>query len=234
MTVLLVVAKAPVPGAVKTRLCPPASPRQAAAVAAAALLDTLDAVRATPGALPVLAYAGRLADAERSAEIAAALAGWRLLPQRGTGFADRLANAHADVAASVPGRPVLQIGMDTPQVRPEQLAAAADRLTGTDAVLGPAADGGWWALGLRDPEVASLLRDVPVSTAQTGRLTREALLARRLGLVELPVLTDVDGWPDAMSVAAAAPDGRFAAVVRAVAGPLSEVPGTLSPAGARR
>lgn len=52
MTVLLVVAKAPVPGAVKTRLCPPATAAQAARIAAAALRDTLDAVRATPGVTP--------------------------------------------------------------------------------------------------------------------------------------------------------------------------------------
>jgi uncharacterized protein len=83
VTVLLVVAKAPVPGEVKTRLCPPATLGQAARIAAAALLDTVDAVRATPGVTPVLAWAGRLADAEESAELADAVAGWPVLSQRG-------------------------------------------------------------------------------------------------------------------------------------------------------
>ncbi|MGW5673164.1 glycosyltransferase, partial [Micromonospora sp. NPDC003776] len=55
MTVLLVMAKAPVAGAVKTRLCPPATAAQAARIAAAALRDTLDAVAATPGVIPALA-----------------------------------------------------------------------------------------------------------------------------------------------------------------------------------
>lgn len=205
MNVLLVVAKAPVPGQVKTRLCPPATPRQAAAIAAAALLDTLDAAAATPLVLPVLAYAGRFAD-----DIRAALAGWCLVPQRGDGLADRLANAHADVARLYPGHPVLQIGMDTPQVRPGLLSAALHRLAGADAVLGPAADGGWWALGLRDPRHATALRRVPMSTPDTGRLTRSALAGLGLRIADLPVLSDVDTWSDALTVAADAPDTRFA------------------------
>lgn len=213
MTVLLVVAKAPVPGLAKTRLCPPATPAKAAAIAAAALLDTLDAVRATPGVTPVLAYTGRLADAERAGEIWSALSGWALLRQRGSGFADRLAHAHADAAALAPGRPVLQIGMDTPQVRPGDLTAAVTRLSDVDAVLGPAADGGWWALGLRDPAHAIALRSVPMSTPDTGRLTRAALATRGLRVAEAPTLSDVDSWDDALAVAATVPGSRFAAAV---------------------
>jgi glycosyltransferase A (GT-A) superfamily protein (DUF2064 family) len=211
--IILVVAKAPVPGHAKTRLCPPATLRQAAAIAAAALLDTLDAVRATPGVTPVLAYAGRLADAERSGEIRSALAGWHVVPQRGATFADRLAHAHADAAAHAPGQPVLQIGMDTPQVRPATLAGSLDRLRAADVVLGPATDGGWWALGLRDPLHASALRPVPMSTSQTSRLTRSALGARGLDVVDAPTLTDVDSWNDALAVASATPGGRFATTV---------------------
>jgi uncharacterized protein len=208
--IVLVVAKAPVPGQVKTRLCPPATPRQAAAIAAAALLDTLEAVRATPGVTPVLAYAGRLADAERSGEIRSALAGWHQIPQRGATFADRLAQAHADAAAHAPGQPVLQIGMDTPQVRPATLAASLGRLRTADAVLGPATDGGWWALGLRDPRHAEALRPVPMSTSRTSQLTRGALTARGLHVVDAPTLSDVDVWDDALAVASAAPGSRFA------------------------
>ncbi|MGR6319421.1 DUF2064 domain-containing protein [Micromonospora soli] len=218
MTVLLVVAKAPVAGAVKTRLCPPATPAQAARIAAAALRDTLDAVAATPGVTPVLALAGRFAGAEDGAGLAAAVAGWPVLPQRGEDFAARLAYAHADVAAAYPGRPVLQIGMDTPQVTAVGLAAAVRRLgaIGTDAVLGRAADGGWWALGLRDPRHAVALRGVPMSTPATGRLTWAALAARGLRVGALPVLRDVDGWADALAVAGPLSGGRFAREVAAL------------------
>ncbi|MGC5019269.1 TIGR04282 family arsenosugar biosynthesis glycosyltransferase [Micromonospora sp. DT47] len=218
MTVLLVVAKAPVPGAAKTRLCPPATPGQAARIAAAALRDTLDAVAATPGVTPVLALAGRLADAEDGVDLAAAVAGWPVLPQRGKDFAARLAHAHADVAAAYPKRPVLQIGMDTPQLTAARLAGAVRRLgaADTDAVLGRAADGGWWALGLRDPRHADALRTVPMSTPDTGRLTWTALAERDLRVGPLPVLRDVDSWADALAVAGAVPGGRFAREVAAL------------------
>ncbi|GAB3069819.1 TIGR04282 family arsenosugar biosynthesis glycosyltransferase [Micromonospora schwarzwaldensis] len=218
MTVLLVVAKAPVPGAVKTRLCPPATPAQAARIAAAALRDTLDAVAATGGVTPVLALAGCLADAEDGVELAATVAGWPVLPQRGDGFADRLAHAHADVAHAYPGRPVLQIGMDTPQVTPALLADGVRRLSapGVEAVLGPAADGGWWALGLRDPRRAAALRAVPMSTADTGRLTYAALLGAGLRVGALPALRDVDDWADARAVAQTIPGSRFAREVAAL------------------
>ncbi|MEU4639414.1 DUF2064 domain-containing protein [Micromonospora sp. NPDC023814] len=216
MTVLLVVAKAPVPGMVKTRLCPPATPVQAAQLAAAALRDTLDAVRDTPGVTPVLALAGRLTDAEHAAELTAAVAGWPVLPQRGVDFAARLANAHVDVADAFPGDRVLQIGMDTPQLTPARLAAAVRRLADAEAVLGRAADGGWWALGLRDPRQAVALRGVPMSTPRTGRSTWSALTGRGLRTMPLPVLRDVDDWSDARAVAAATPGSRFARQVAAV------------------
>lgn len=216
MTVLLVVAKAPVPGKVKTRLCPPATAEQAARIAAAALLDTLEAVRATSGIVPALACSGRLADGEQPVDLVAAVAGSLVVGQRGSGLAERLANAYADVAVSYPGRPVVQIGMDTPQVTPGLLDGARRALRTADAVLGRALDGGWWLLGLRDPRHAAALRDVPMSTAQTGRRTWAALRRRGLRVAPLAPLRDVDDWSDALAVAAAAPHGRFARQVAAV------------------
>ncbi|MEU4473955.1 DUF2064 domain-containing protein [Micromonospora sp. NPDC023888] len=220
MNVLLLVAKAPVAGLAKTRLCPPASPAQAARVAAAALLDTLAAVRATAATIPVLAHAGRFADAEHSAELTAALAGWHLIAQRGGTFADRLANAHADAGAAFPGRPVLQIGMDTPQVRPALLTTALELLAEHGSVVGPALDGGWWALGLRDPAYANALRDVPMSTEDTGRRTLAALRKHGVRPALLPTQRDVDDWPSALAVAADLPGTRFAAAVASVGGHL--------------
>ncbi|WP_030487044.1 TIGR04282 family arsenosugar biosynthesis glycosyltransferase [Micromonospora chokoriensis] len=221
MNVLLLVAKAPVPGLVKTRLCPPADPTQAARIAAAALLDTFATVRATASTIPVLAHAGRFDEAEYGAELIAALAGWHLLPQRGATFADRLANAHADTAATFPGQPVLQIGMDTPQLRPALLTTALERLAEHGAVLGPALDGGWWALGLRDPTYANALREVPMSTDDTGRRTLAALRGYGVHPAILPVQRDVDDWPTALAVAADLPGTRFADAVEAVGSQLA-------------
>ncbi len=215
---LLVVAKAPVAGLAKTRLARVVGSSAAARLAAAALLDTLDAVLATPGTVPVVALTGDVAAAERSAELAVLLSRCTVIRQRGGDFAERLANAHADVAAEFAGMPVFQIGMDTPQLRPEILTGALAALAqdGTDAVLGPAADGGWWGLGLRDPARAAALRAVPMSRGDTGMRTLLALRGAGLRVGRLPALSDVDTMPDALRVAGLAPDGRFARAVAAL------------------
>jgi glycosyltransferase A (GT-A) superfamily protein (DUF2064 family) len=198
---VLVLAKAPAPGRVKTRLCPPCTPAEAAAVAAAALADTVAA--ATRAAPTVLAVEGRLA----------APAGVPVIPQRGVGLGERIAAAFADAG---PGRTLL-IGMDTPQADAALLGRCLARLDRTvDAVLGPADDGGWWALGLHDPAHARLVAAVPMSTADTGRSTLAALRGAGLRVGLLPALRDVDRWPDAVAVAAAAPHGRFAAAVAGI------------------
>lgn len=195
---LLVVAKAPVPGQVKTRLCPPCTPRQAAHVAEAALRDTLDAGRGFSRRTLVLSGQWAAPD------------GWSTVAQRGDGLAHRLAAAYHDTARPDVG--TLLVGMDTPQVPATLLALAASMLDGCDTVLGPAEDGGWWALGLRDPAAAEALREVPMSTVDTCALTLEALGGKA---TMLPVLRDVDTAADAHAVARACPGSRFADAVAA-------------------
>jgi glycosyltransferase A (GT-A) superfamily protein (DUF2064 family) len=214
-SVVIVLAKAPEPGRVKTRLCPPATPAEAADLAAASLLDTIDAAAGVRGAEPVVVLTGRLVRAARSEELAAALRGCRVLPQRGDGLGERIAAAHADTAALFPGRPTLQVGMDTPQAGPALLAHCLERLQapGTDGVLGLATDGGWWAMGLRDPRSAGLVTGVPTSRDDTGERTLRALRDGGLRVGLLPELTDVDTAADALAVAEAAPGGRFAAAL---------------------
>jgi uncharacterized protein len=99
-------------------------------------------------------------------------------------------------------------------VSPDLLLALIDGLTDTDAVLAPAADGGWWALALRDPAHAVALAGVPMSTSDTGAQTAAALRGRGLRVRRGPQLRDVDTAPDALAVAAASPDGAFARAVR--------------------
>jgi glycosyltransferase A (GT-A) superfamily protein (DUF2064 family) len=212
---VLVVAKAPVAGLAKTRLGRVVGHRAAARVAAAALLDTLDAVLATPGALPVVALTGRLESAERSDELAGLLARCTVIPQRGGDLGERLANAHLDVAERFHWLPVFQIGMDTPQVRPAMLTAGLTAVAtpATGAVLGPAADGGWWGLGLRSPADAIVLRAVPMSRGDTGMRTLLALRGAGVHVGQLPALSDVDTVPDALRVARLVPESRFAAAV---------------------
>ncbi len=223
--VLLVVAKAPVPGLAKTRLARRVGPERAADVAAAALLDTLDAVWAAheaEGWPVVVAMTGDLERAARSAEVREALDRGPVVAQRGDDLGARLAHAHVD-AAEVAGlgdgvcggsgtMGTVQVGMDTPQVTAADLVAAGDLVRSGDAVLGPALDGGWWLLGLPDPATASVLVDVPMSRDDTGARTLSALgehvrLVRSLG--------DVDEWEDARRVADDVPGSRFADAVAA-------------------
>ncbi len=218
--VVVVLAKAPVAGRAKTRLTPPATPEGAAGIAAAALLDTLDAAAGVPDATVLVALDGDLASAERSDEIADALRGCAVLAQRGDTLGERIAAAHDDAAARFPGAATVQIGMDTPQVDPAMLTDAfASVELGADAALGLALDGGWWALALRDPAHARIVSRVETSRDDTGRHTLGALRAGYPGpgpqlVLELPTLSDVDTADDAVTVAELVPNGRFAHAVR--------------------
>jgi len=211
---VLVVAKAPVPGLAKTRLAATLGDELAADIAAAALLDTLDAVAQTPVSERVVAMTGDLDRACRGAEIRERLGSFTVIGQRGHEFADRLANAHADAAV---GRPVLQIGMDTPQVSAELLTDCARTLLTTPALLGMARDGGWWVLGVADPATAECLRDVPMSQDDTGAVTLAALGDTGTTVKLVEELHDVDTVDDIPLVRAACrSDSRFAHVTREV------------------
>lgn len=214
---LIVLAKAPVAGRVKTRLCPPATPEEAADIAAAALLDTLDATAAVPGARTLVAFTGDAAGAARAPEVRAALRRADTTPQRGPDLGSRIVAAHADAARRYPGSASLQIGMDTPQVHAGLLDESLARLGDADAVLGLAPDGGWWALGLRNPVAARAIEGVPTSRDDTGERTLSALRGAGLRVALLPELTDVDDADDAREVAALVPGSRFAAAVGSIA-----------------
>jgi uncharacterized protein len=210
---VLVVAKAPEVGRVKTRLGARIGMERAAQVAAAALLDTLEAAARAVGADRChLSLDGELDQAVRGPELREALAGWAVHPQEGADFGARLADAHARLRG-----PVVQVGMDTPQLTPELLLAAAEGLVDHDAVLGPAEDGGWWLLALRDPAHAAALRGVPMSTPTTGADTRAALTASGLDVGSTVTLRDVDEPADADAVARLAPGSRFARAWQQVA-----------------
>jgi glycosyltransferase A (GT-A) superfamily protein (DUF2064 family) len=206
---VLVIAKEPVPGLVKTRLTPPFTAPQAAALAEAAIADTLAAVTALRTVAdigpvrPVLVLDGAAGPWLRT-EI-------EIIPQASGPFDARLAAAFDAVDG-----PALLIGMDTPQVTATLLADACRAMTRADAAFGPAADGGWWALGLHHPD-GRLLRGVETSRPDTGARQRERLVRAGLRVATLPVLRDVDTAADADAVARLAPHGRFATVLRTLA-----------------
>jgi rSAM/selenodomain-associated transferase 1 len=205
---VVVIAKEPVPGRVKTRLTPPYTPAEAAAVAEAALADTLAAVECAGVARRVLALEGRPGRWLPP--------GFDVIGQRGVGLDERIARALADARAAWPA-PAVLIGMDTPQVTPALLAAAAEPLVSgsADATFGMAEDGGFWLLGLRQVDPALVL-GVPMSRPDTGSLQLARLEAAGLRVRLLPELADVDTAEEAERIAAATPGSRFATCVRAL------------------
>lgn len=184
-------AKAPAAGRVKTRLSPHLSPHEAAAVAEAALVDTLAAAGACGAERKVVAL-----DGDPGPWLPP---GFEVVPQGGGGLDDRLAQAWRFV-----GGPAVQIGMDTPQVTPELLDDALSSLDAADAALGMAEDGGWWAIALRTADPAVFL-GVPMSTVDTGAAQRRRLEHLGLTVANLPVLRDIDHLEDLVAVARAHP-----------------------------
>ncbi|MDP3891916.1 DUF2064 domain-containing protein [Nocardioides sp.] len=211
----LVLAKSPVPGRVKTRLGRDVGMAVAAELAAAALVDTLVACGDAFGTgRRHLALSGQLAEAVDGDALQRRLDGWQVRPQRGHDFGTRLVNAHLEL----PALPVVQVGMDTPQVTGGLLATVASPLDRYDAVLGAAEDGGWWVLALRDPRHAVALTGVPMSTPTTYDDSLAALVGHGLTVAGAEVLRDVDTVADADGVAALAPGTRFARAWGARAG----------------
>jgi rSAM/selenodomain-associated transferase 1 len=208
---LVVIAKAPRPGRSKTRLCPPCTPAQAAALAAAALDDTLAAVAGAPARRRLLALEGELSDVPD---------GFDVVAQRGHGLGERLGNA---LAAA--GGPALVVGMDTPQLTSRAMAEAAERLCSGDAgaILGPALDGGYWTIGLRRPD-PRVFSGVPMSSPYTCAAQRGRLQSLGLRTALLPPLRDVDTIEDAAAVAQAFPNTEFAAALTSLAPALSSRP----------
>jgi rSAM/selenodomain-associated transferase 1 len=200
---VVVIAKEPVPGRVKTRLTPPFTPEEAAALAEAALTDTLAAVADTTVARRVLALDGTPGHWLPP--------GFDVIGQRGAGLDERIAWALADARVTLP-LPVVLIGMDTPQVTPGLLAAAIEPLVSraADATFGMAEDGGFWLLGLREVDPALIL-GVPMSQPDTGSRQLARLEQAGLRVRMLPELRDVDTVTEAEHIAAVTPGSCFAA-----------------------
>lgn len=201
---LLVIAKEPLPGRAKTRLSPPCTVDQAAGLAHASLLDTLEVVARTPAARKVLVFDGDVRPWRRD--------GFEVMSQRGSGLGERLAAAFDDV-----GSPALLVGMDTPQLTPPLLLDGMRALTrpDVDAVLGPALDGGYWSVGF-SRRVSGAFADVPMSSHSTWIRQRARLGELGLRVHEQPPLRDIDTMEDAHAVASAAPHTRFARAVAAL------------------
>ncbi|WP_326968951.1 TIGR04282 family arsenosugar biosynthesis glycosyltransferase [Arthrobacter sp. CG_A4] len=202
-----VIAKQCLPGKVKTRLSPPLTPEGAAALAQLSLSRTLATVRLLPVSRRLLVMDGTPATQDA--------ADFTVVQQASGGLDERLA-AICDAATG----PLLIIGMDTPQFSADHLAPLLhDWPTNAavhDAWLGPATDGGFWALALRRPDGA-LIRGVPMSTHTTGAQQLARLSAAGLRVGMLPELRDMDHFSDALTIAGEIPGTEFARAVNEAA-----------------
>jgi glycosyltransferase A (GT-A) superfamily protein (DUF2064 family) len=198
-----VIAKECVPGRVKTRLSPPLTSERAAALAQLSLSRTLDTVRLLPARDRLLVMGGT--PGERDAE------GFTVVPQAAGDLDERL----AAICDAVTG-PLLIIGMDTPQFSPNHVAPLIDDWSSPapfhEAWMGPATDGGFWALALRRPD-GTLIRGVPMSTDTTGVEQLARLAAAGLTVGILPELRDMDHFSDALQIATEIPGSGFACAV---------------------
>ena len=187
MNALLVVAKQPVPGQTKTRLAPPLSLEQAAALYEGFLRDTLDLMRAVPDARRVIAYLPRGA----RAYFAQLAPGFDLSPQSGEDLGARLDHALTSYLSRGHER-VVVMNSDGPTLPIEYVRQAFAVLSDPiDAVLGPSDDGGYYLIGLRKP-APRLLRDVRMSTPRVLADTLHVAREEHLRVALLPPWYDVD------------------------------------------
>jgi rSAM/selenodomain-associated transferase 1 len=188
---LTIMAKAPRAGAVKTRLCPPLSPREAAGLARCLLRDAIAKARSLADVTTMIAYtpAGeRAAFARLAADLA-------LVPQRGHDLGERMRAALAEGLRT--HRRAIVIGTDTPTLPTAALQLAIDRLGSddVDVVLGPAEDGGYYLIGVR-ADHPTLFAGVPWSTPAVLDLTLRRAEAAGLHCALLPTWFDVDTADD--------------------------------------
>jgi rSAM/selenodomain-associated transferase 1 len=187
MSCIVVFGRQPVPGRVKTRLASAIGANAAADIYAALLNHTL-AVAAATGKEVVLSLADEIRD------------GWRPPPgakvelQGEGGLGDRMAESFNRRFAEGRRRVVI-IGSDCAELSPERLNLALDLLATHRVVLGPATDGGYWAVGQRSPGV-EMFESVPWSTPQTLDRTRRVLQSLGVGWHELDTLSDLDTVAD--------------------------------------
>lgn len=188
-----IMAKVPAAGRVKTRLCPPLTPEQAARLARCFLQDRLEQLGGVATATPIVAFT----PPEREGELRGMVPGAvRLVAQEGADLGARLDRILTDLLTESRAG-AIAIDADSPTLPTDYLRQACARLSEAtaDVVLGPCEDGGYYLIGLRQPAPA-LFREMPWSTAAV--LDETVARTRQLGLrlALLPPWFDVDRGED--------------------------------------
>lgn len=186
---LAVMSKAPRAGKVKTRLSPPLTLTQTAALNIRFLRDTTENLATVAGAAGLVCYTPIGDEAAFDSLLPASFS---LIPQRGDGFGERLLAAATDILACGFGA-VCLIDSDSPTVPQAAFDRAVSELArpGDRVVLGPSHDGGYYLIGLKHPHPEPFER-ISWSTEAVADQTRDRCREAALELVELPLWYDVD------------------------------------------
>jgi len=197
---VVVFAKEPRAGLVKTRLVPPLSPELAAGLYAAMLDDVLETTAAAApelGLEPVLAVHPANAAASMAARAPAA---YRVIAQCGEDLGARMAHAVAEAAAGG-FDPILLRGSDSPAVPAQTLRDAVEELSEADLVVSPDRDGGYNLVGVHRP-IAGLFSHKMSVTSTLDELLQHAA-RRNLRAERLAAGFDVDTIGDLAALSAA-------------------------------
>ena len=189
---LIIFAKAPIPGQVKTRLCPPLAPDEAATLHGTMVLDTLERSRNLLGFDRFLACAP--SKQHPFFKAIEARQGVRLLEQTNGDLGSRMHHAFS-AAFDLGFQSAVIVGTDLPTVHSEMFRQALHALADNDGVLGPSVDGGYYLIGLNKlaPELFS---DIPWSTDQVFTLTQQKAQSLGLSMKLLTQRRDLDTITD--------------------------------------
>ncbi len=195
-SLLVIVAKAPVPGAVKTRLFPDLTPQEATDLYRCFLQDRIEETVSLKGIDLAICYTP-----EDAKEYFAAFTpnGFHLFPQRGKDLGERLSNIFVDKLAEGYGA-ISIIDSDSPDL-PKSIVQESFHLLTTgraDAVFGPCYDGGYYLVGLRKPQ-PELFRNIPWSTPAVLKKTLEIAADRALKTKLLDRWNDLDTFEDLLA-----------------------------------
>jgi len=193
---LVVIAKEPVPGAVKTRLAPVLGADGAARVAAAMLADTVAGMAQVDAERWVC-----FAPPDARTRMASMAPGCGLLAQVEGDLGDRLAACFAALLGGGAERVVI-VGVDTPHVPRATYQEAFALLDQVDVVLGPALDGGYYLVGAKTA-LPELFVGVPMGTDAVLQVTMQRAVRRRLRVGTVPTLRDLDQLEDLQAALAA-------------------------------
>jgi rSAM/selenodomain-associated transferase 1 len=189
---LAVMTKAPQAGRVKTRLTPPLSPEEAAALNTCFLRDTSAAISRTAQGTRAQGIAVFTPVGAEAAYADILPADFQLVPQRGDAFGERLSAATEDLLA-LGFDSLCLIDSDSPTLPDSAFAQAVDFLARPEesVVLGPSDDGGYYLIGLKKLH-GRLFEGIDWSTERVLEQTIEAAREAELPVHLLPAWYDVD------------------------------------------